>query len=110
VEDASCPVTDAQEMVANMQVAKLPVTAHFVTKADLDGKAFLSPGHSIGNRTEIVFKVAGPQLSPTGEASLVRKTPSDFEARDEAVRYKVTGGTYIISYVAGYPVGRFEPE
>lgn len=110
VEDASCPVADAQEMVANMQVAKLPVTAHFVTKADVDGKAFLSPGHSIGNRTEIVFKVAGPQLSPTGDASLVRKTPSDFEAGDEAVRYKVTGGTYIISYVAGYPVGRFEAE
>jgi len=37
-----------------------------------------------------------------------RKSPTDFERRDERVRYPTTNGAFVISYKAGYPVGRFE--
>ena len=107
--DTTCPFEDAKEMAANMEAAGLDVRPHFLVQEDLDGKVYLSLGHSLGNRTEIVFKEAGNVLEPGGEEAMVLKTPSDFDRRDERVRYPVTGGTYIISYQAGYPVGRFEP-
>lgn len=107
-EDSTCPFADAQEMVQGLQQAGLAVEPHFITAADLDGKVFTSAGHALGNRTQIVLTVAGRYLRPDSPEALRRNGPSDF-ARQAAIRYAATGGTWVIDYVAGYPVGRFEP-
>jgi predicted esterase len=107
VDDASCPVDDAQEMAANMQAAGLDVEPHFVTAADVDGEAVKTTGHALGDRTRIVFRFAAQHLTPDSPQALVRSTPSDFERRDE-VRYPTAGGSFVISYENGYPVGWFE--
>ncbi len=106
--DNTCPFPDAREMVTNMQTAKLDAEAHFLTKAHLDGKVFTSIGHALGNRTLIVFKVAGKYILPDSKQALIRKTPTDFERRDGKVRYPTANGEFVISYQDGYPVGRFE--
>ncbi len=107
VHDRTCRFEEKQELVANMQAAGLDVEPHFIAKDDLDGKVFTSSGHALGNRTEIVFKVAGKYLEAGHvETSRRRMTPSDFERRDSVV-YPVTGGEYVVSYEAGYPVGAF---
>ncbi|MGZ0166369.1 MAG: DUF2920 family protein [Planctomycetales bacterium] len=108
VDDSTCQFKEKQELVANMQAAGLDVEPHFITKDDLDGKVFTSSGHALGNRTEIVFQVAGKYLEAGhAETSRTRSGPSDFERRDSQVTYPVTGGNYVISYEAGYPVGWF---
>jgi len=107
VDDKTC-LADGREMVANMQRAGIDVVPHWVTKEMVDGKIFTTTGHALGNRTLIPGHVAGRWLKPDGPDSLERKTPADFDRRDE-VRYPTTDGTYVISYAAGYPVGRFEP-
>jgi len=110
VDDRTCPYKDAQEMGANMQAAKLDVDAHFISKARLDGKVFTSSGHALGNRTEIVFQVAGKYLAVDGVEKKVRTTPTDFERPNSPVRYRTSNGSFVISYKNGYPVGRFEPD
>lgn len=107
VQDSACPVADAREMVANMKAARLTVEPWFITPAEVDGKAILSPGHSLGNRTLIVFKVADQYLLPDSPQAAVRAGASDFERREEIV-YPTANGKFVISYAEGYPVGRFE--
>jgi predicted peptidase len=107
-EDTTCPFADAREMVANMKQAAIDVEAHFLTKADLDGKVFTSTGHSLGNRTEIVFRVGGKYLAVDSPTAIRRRGPTDFD-RQEEIRYDTTNGQFVISYKHGYPVGRFEP-
>ncbi len=109
VDDTSCPIADAREMVANMESAKLTVEPWFITPAEVDGKAILSPGHSLGNRTLIVFKVADQYLLPDSPKAAVREGPSDFERREDIV-YPTVNGRFVISYAEGYPVGRFEKK
>ncbi len=106
-DDSTCPFADKQELVANMQAAGLDVEPHFITQDDLDGEVFTSSGHALGNRTEIVFRVAGKYLEPGTKTSLARRQKTDFERRDSQVGFPVTGGEFVISYEAGYPVGRF---
>jgi lysophospholipase L1-like esterase/dienelactone hydrolase len=108
-EDTTCPYPHAVELADNMQRGGLNVIPEWIDKTRLDGKVFTSAGHSLGNRTEIVFKVAGDRLVPDGPQSLRRQCRSDFELRDDRVRYPVPGGEWVISYANGYPVGRFEP-
>lgn len=103
-DDTTCPFPDAKEMVANFKTAGLDVTKHYVSKDNLDDKVFKSSGHSLGNRTEIVFKVGGKALDP----STRRPYLSDFDLKDEKVSYPVSGGVFVISYKNGYPIGRFE--
>ena len=107
-DDKTYPYADAVELVGNMQVAHLDVESHFIGQSDLDGSVFTNTGHGLGNRTEIVFRVAGQYLRPGSAQLLRRKTPSDFERRDD-VRYETSGGEFVISYKQGYPIGRFEP-
>lgn len=104
-DDRTCPFEDAEEMIENLAAAKLNVRAHFVGKDDLDGKIFTSSAHALGNRTEIPFAAAGEVLRAAR-----RGYPSDFELRDEKVRFPATNGTFVISYKDGYPIGRFEPK
>jgi dienelactone hydrolase len=108
VDDTTCPFADAQEMVAWMKRAAIDVEPRFIGKKDLDGKIFTSSGHSLGDRTKIVFQVAGKYLEPNGAEVLLRKGPCDFERRED-IRYRTSNGVFVISYAKGYPVGRFEP-
>lgn len=101
---------DAVELVGNMRGAELDVEPWFIKPEHVDGKVFTTTGHALGNRTSIVFQVAGKYAVPDGPSALVRRGPGDFDLRDELVRYPTSNGTYIISYRDGYPVGRFEPE
>jgi len=109
VDDQTCPFEDAREMVDNMRAAGLDVEPHFVTKDQLDGTIFTSTGHSIGDRTEIVFRVAGKYLTPGGEQALRCQGKSDFERRAD-IRYRTSNGQFCISYDRGFPIGRFEPD
>jgi len=107
--DTTCPFADAEEMVANMKAAKLDVEPHFITKDDLDGRVFTSIGHGLGNRTEIVFRVAKKYLAVDSPQAIRRTGPSDFEHGEE-IRYKTTNGQFVISYKQGFPIGRFEAK
>lgn len=118
-EDRTCPFADAEEMVALMKAGGYDVTPYFLTSktpdpargfVPLDGKIFASTGHSLGDRNQIPFHVAGAYLAPEGENALEREVPADFDRRDELVRYKTSNGTYIISYKDGLPTGRFEAD
>jgi len=105
--DDTCPTADAREMVANMRAAGIDVEPHFIDRKRLDGKVFTSTGHPLGNRTEIVFRVAGNYLRSDGAQTLLRNGLSDFDRRDTLVRYRTPNGAYTISYKQGYPQGSF---
>ena len=109
VDDTTCPFADAEEFLFAARRARLLVIPHFIAKKDLDGKVFTGTGHSLGDRTEIVFRVAGDFLAAKGHAALSREGPNDFQRREE-VRYRTTNGQFVISYAEGFPVGRFEPD
>lgn len=102
-------VNEVHELVENMQTAGQDVEAHFITKEKVDGKVFTTTGHALGDRTLIVQQVAEKYLLPSSPEALHRAGETDFERRDESVRYPTSGGIWTISYSQGYPVGRFEP-
>lgn len=106
VDDRTCPIEDAREMVTNLTKAGIDVEPKFVTKDDLDGKVFSSTGHSLGNRTQIVMRVAEQYLLPDSPTAAIRKGKSDFE-RQEDVVYETSHGKFVISYQTGYPIGKF---
>ncbi|MCX7426641.1 MAG: DUF2920 family protein [Planctomycetia bacterium] len=106
--DDACPVADAREMAANLRDAGLDVDGHFITEADFEPGVVTNTSHAVGDRTKMVLKFAGRYLTPGSPELLVRQGPSDFERRDEAVRYPARDGAFVISYKQGYPVGRFE--
>lgn len=107
VEDAVTSYPHAVELVENLRQAKLDVEPHFIARDRVDGTTFTSTGHSLGNRTRIVFEVAGKYLEPGGAAALLRTGPSDFDRRED-IRYRTTNGEFIVSYREGFPVGRVE--
>ena len=107
IHDKVCPFPDAQEMVAWMRRAGLDLDARPVTQNDVASKIFTSTGHGLGDRTKIVFEVAGKYLEPGGKSALVRKGETDFE-RKEDLRYRTSNGAFVISYAKGYPVAHFE--
>ncbi len=108
VEDPTCPVADARELVDNLQAAGLPVEPVWVDASRVDGRIFRAPDHALGDRTQIVRALAADGLRPEGPGSWVRQTPSDFELNQE-VRYPTRGGTHVIMFRDGIPEGRFEP-
>ena len=119
VDDATCPFPDAVEMVQWMRRAELDVKPHFITKDRLDGKAFTSTGHSLGNRTEIVLQLGAKYLSPSDpdRCEHAERRLIDFEFRNmlnhpfpEMTKYRTSNGAFEIDYSAGYPVGRFVPH
>lgn len=99
----------AVEMVNNMRQANLNVEPHFITKDRVDGMTFTTTGHALGNRTRIVFEVAGKYLEPGGPDAILREGPTDFDRRED-VRYRTSNGEFVISYRDGFPVGRFEQK
>ena len=109
VDDRVCPFEEARELTQGMRAAGLDVEPHFVSRDDLDGKVFTSSAHALGDRTEIVFDVAGKYLAMDQSTMIRRAGPTDFDRADE-VRYRTSNGEFVISYQKGFPVGRFEPE
>jgi len=109
VDDKTCPYPDAVEMVDNMRAAKFNVEPFFISKRELDRKAFLSTGHGLGNRTEIVFKVAGHYLEPNGPQSIRRDGPTDFDRKTD-IRYTTPGGHYAVSFSTGRVRVTFVPS
>ncbi|MFN0056037.1 MAG: alpha/beta hydrolase family protein [Planctomycetales bacterium] len=108
-DDTTCPFADAVELVQAFPRHGLAVEPHFLGKDQLDGQVFTGSGHALGDRTKIVFHVADRYLLPESPERLVRQGDSDFDRRDEQVRYRTSRGEYVISYREGFPVGRFEP-
>ncbi len=92
----------ADKYAANMTASGLDFTYVRVTKEMIDGSTFTTTGHALGNRTAIVRQVAGDILK-----TLRRQGPSDFERRED-IRYPTSNGAWVVSYVSGWPEGRFE--
>ncbi len=109
VDDTTCPFADAQEMVDWMKRAGLDVEPRFISKKDLDGQTFTSSGHSLGDRTRIVFDVAGKYLDPKSAELIRRRSETDFDRLDE-IRYPTANGAFVISYTQGPPTARFEAK
>lgn len=99
----------AVEMVKNMQQVGLDVEPHFITKDLVDGTTFTTTGHALGNRTRIVLELGEELLAPRGPQAIRRGGPTDFDRRED-IRYATSNGEFVISYRAGYPVGRFEKK
>lgn len=109
IHDHTCPFVDARESAANMQAAGLNVETNFIAESDIDGKVFTSTGHALGNRTEIVFRVAGKYLSPESDECLRTPGMTDFERRND-LYFRTTNGRFVVSYQSGFPIGSFEPD
>ncbi|MBX7257013.1 MAG: DUF2920 family protein [Candidatus Hydrogenedentes bacterium] len=108
-DDDKCLVADTKEMIANFEAAGLNVEPHIITAGQVDNETFKDTGHSLGDRTQILTRLAGPYLDPKSPELLRREGPPDFDRYDE-VRYPVEGGTFVISYANGYPVGKLEAK
>lgn len=108
-DDTTAPFADTKELVEAMQQAKLDVESVFISKSQLDGKVFTATGHTIGHRTEILFRVADKYLRVGSKNYLSRTTSTDFFRREE-IRYETTNGAFVISYEKGYPIGKFVPK
>lgn len=106
-EDPTCPADDVREMVHNFREAGIDTDAHIVEKKDLAGGLFKNTGHSLGDRTKILFGVADRYLMPGAPALRKREGKTDFELKDDRVRYETSAGEYVISYAEGFPVGTF---
>jgi lysophospholipase L1-like esterase/acetyl esterase/lipase len=107
-DDATCPFADAEELVTNLQSARIEVEPYFIGKGDLDGHVFTDSGHALGNRTEIVLQVAGKYLKTDSPDAIRRTGPTDFD-REEDIEYSTTNGRFVISYSGGTPVATFLP-
>ncbi len=108
--DAYNSIEDKREMVYAMKEIGLDVEPYFLTEEMLDGVAFKTTGHALGDRTQIVFKVADRYLLPTSPDKLLRQGKTDFQLQDELVRYTTAGGEFVISYKEGAPSVRFETK
>lgn len=109
VDDSTCPYADAVELVEHLQTAGLPVEQHWIDQSRVDGTIFKTTGHALGNRTLIALSIGERWMDPASPQCLIRTGPTDFDLKDETVRYPTTNGEFVIDYQAGYPVGRFEP-
>ncbi len=108
VKDDACSFDDAREMVEGLLRAGLDVEPHFIAKSDIDGAVIKDCKHSLGDRTRILQRFADGYLLPGGNRAARRSGKTDFECRDERVRYKTPNGSFTVSYVLGFPVGRFD--
>lgn len=113
VDDKTCPLSDAQEMVALMQTGGLNVKPVFIDQGRIDGKTYTSTGHSLGDRTRIVLEQAGvlDDQSTLKDVALPHRSheQTDFDHKD-VIRYRTSSGAFLIDYGQGFPVGRFEAE
>jgi predicted esterase len=105
-DDPVCLAPDKHRVVDAMRAAGLEVDAHFITKADIDGKVVMNSGHQIGDRTRLLMQFAGKYLSPeSGEMCRLTK-PNDFDRRG-TVSYPTSHGVHAVSYAGEIPTLRF---
>ncbi|MBN9694136.1 MAG: prolyl oligopeptidase family serine peptidase [Verrucomicrobia bacterium] len=109
VDDPTCPVADARDLVAQFQAVGLKIRGVWVDTSQLNGAPFRSSDHALGDRTEIVRSVAGAGLRPGTAESWRRSGPSDFQRRED-LKFLTYRGRFVISYRDGFPVGRWEPR
>ncbi|WP_339733273.1 DUF2920 family protein [uncultured Gimesia sp.] len=107
--DTTCPYPDAKQMFQNMKAAQLDVEAKFVTPADIDNVVFKTTGHSLGDRTQMMIQYGGDYMIPGRPQFRLRKTPTDFELKQDVI-YPTSDGRYVISYADGNPTVRFESK
>lgn len=106
--DDVCPTADAVQMAENMNAAGVDVDIHVVTERDIDGNVITNTGHSLGDRTRILFRFGDVYMQPDSKAMRVRAGKSDLELR-HVVRFATTGGVYEIDFGDAFPVVRFNP-
>ena len=107
-DDDVCLTEQKRAMVGEMHTAGLTIEPHWIDTAMVDGTVIKNSGHGVGDRTEIVHRFAGKYFDPASPDCARRSGPTDFALRDSAVVYPTPNGRYVISYEAGYPIGRFE--
>jgi predicted esterase len=101
---------EKRSLIDRMVEAKLNSELHWITDNEVDGEALRSTGHMLGDWTAIVFRFGDAAFTPGSPQIALRAGATDFERRDDNVAYATPNGTYRISYVEGYPVGRFETK
>lgn len=104
--DSTCPFEHAKEFASNASAAGLKIESHFIGADDVDGAVFTNTGHGLGDRTEIVFRVAGKFLDPNSNTAIRRHGPTDFEIADQ-VTYPTPNGKYVINYQNGIATLQF---
>lgn len=107
--DRYCLFPDAKQMYDNMKAAELDVEAIFVTPKDIDKVVFRSTGHSLGDRTKMMTKFGGEYMIPGREKFRLRKSPTDFELKQDVI-YPTSDGRFVVSYTDGKPTIHFEPK
>ena len=106
--DEVCLTGAMDEVIENLKKTTLNLTYHRIDNTTVqEYPVYKNTGHSIGDRTQMLFHVADPFLKLDNAAMLRCATPSDSESRDQ-VQYTVPGGTWIIDYRNGYPVGQLK--
>ncbi len=106
--DVVCLTSGMDDVAKKLKGAGLDVQYERIDEERVKAEAvFKNTGHGIGDRTQMLFHLGDKYLKP-GSAEPKRCVgPRDRDAKD-AVKYSVPGGTWIIDYSNGYPVGRFE--
>lgn len=108
-DDVVCPFADKQRMTEAFKAAGLVVDAHFIADADVDGEVVKDTGHSVGDRTRMVFRFADRYLDVDSPEMRRLEGPPDF-VRGGEVRLPTPTGAYVIDHSAPVgPTGRFEP-
>lgn len=107
-EDAICPFADKQRMTDAMKSAGFAVDEYFIGAADVDGGVITDTGHTVGDRTRMVFRFADCYLKPDSPDLRRIEGPPDF-LRCGEVRLPTPCGAYVIDHGApDGPTGRFE--
>ena len=108
--DVACLTAGMDDVVTKLNEAGLDVQYERIDEARVQAESvFKNTGHSIGDRTQMLFQLGDTYLKP-GSAEMKRcMRPLDRDVKD-AVKYSVPGGTWIMDYAKGYPVGRFEEK
>ena len=99
VNDDVAPFSETQELFGSLWVAGIQAFPYWITPADLDGEVFIDSAHALGHRTLIAHSTGGEVLHR------IRRSKTDFEKRDRAVRYGVTGGTWTVNHRGAVSIG-----
>jgi hypothetical protein len=108
-DDASCPFADKQRMTEAFEAAGIAVDTHFIGEAHVDGEVVKDTGHSVGDRTRMVFRFADRYLKQDSEEMRRLEGLPDFVQGGE-IRLSTPTGAYVIDHGASAgSTGRFEP-
>lgn len=92
VNDYIAPFAEVQDAWWEGASRGMRFWQYWVHNGTLDGDTFFDTYHAIGNRTQIALLVGASTFQA------VRVGMTDFDRYDTAVRYTVTGGTWVVSH------------